>query len=143
MTTDKGRRRRQAVAVVGLVALLGVIVAGTVVSFTHTGHGPAEISVEWGDGEGHPGCVYDEGSQTVEARLTIHGTAPQTQPVTVTVIAYADENTSDPVGSKAETVQVEGDVHEILTITVAVDRAPKVDEDGVAACRRTVDSASS
>lgn len=143
MTTDKGLRRRQAVAVVGLIALLGVIVAGTVASFTHTGHGPAELTVDWGGGEGHPGCVYDEGTQTVEARLTVHGTAPQPQPVTVTVIAYADENTSDPVGSNAKTVQVDGDVHEIVTIAVPVDRAPKVDEDGVAACRRTVDSASS
>ena len=50
--------------------------------------------------------------------------------MTVTVTAYADENTSKPVGSSSRTVQVEGTVDEPLVVTIAVEKAPHVDEDG-------------
>jgi hypothetical protein len=97
------------------------------------------VTVTWGGGEGHPPCVYDAGQHTVEAELRIEGTAPRRRALTVTVTAYADENTSRPVGSSSRTVPVDGTVRMLLTLTIAVDEAPHVDEDGVAACRLDVD----
>ena len=84
----------------------------------------ADLAVTWGD----PACTYDADSGTVTATLRATGTA--SSPVTVTVTAYADENTSRPVGSASRDVDAAGTVD----LTIEVERAPHVDEDGVAAC---------
>jgi hypothetical protein len=100
----------------------------------------AELKVGWGGSEGHPSCVYDAKDQTVSAKLTIQGSAPRPETVTVTVTAYADENTSDPVGSNTRSVRVDGSVHPPLIVNIPVDGVPHVDIDGETACKLVVNS---
>ncbi len=82
--------------------------------------------------------MYDPKGSTVDCTITIDGAAPRPDQVTVTVTVYADENTSKPVGSSRRSVQVDGTVHKSLLITIPVEKAPHVDEDGVAACSLSV-----
>jgi hypothetical protein len=96
---------------------------------------PADIDVHWGGSEGQPSCVYDPKRQAVDARLRIDGTAPRPREVTVTVTAYADENTSDAVGSRTRRTWVEGTVHERIVVHIPVVKAPRVDIDGETACK--------
>ena len=101
---------------------------------------PAEVDVRWGGTEGHPSCVYNPKHQAVDAKLRIDGTAPRRREVIVTVTAYADENTSDAVGSHTRRTWVEGTVHERLVVNIPVIRAPHVDIDGETACKLSVSS---
>ena len=94
----------------------------------------ASLTPSWGGRDGQPGCVYDAQEMQVDAELTIGGRAPSRHTVTVTVTAYADENTSQPVGSTSRDVQVDGAVHVPLHLTFPVERPPLVDVDGVVAC---------
>lgn len=95
-------------------------------------------TVTWGGSEDHPSCVYDPKDHTVRAKLTIDGDAGSGRNLTATVTAYADENTSEPVGSGSRTVRVEGTTHPPLTVRFPVEKAPKVDVDGETACRLAV-----
>ena len=99
----------------------------------------ATLTVGWRVSEDHPSCVYDPQDHTVNAEITIDGHAPRRDTVTVTVTAYADENTSQPVGSTSRTVRVEGTVHVPLHVTVPVEQAPLVDVDGESACGVSVE----
>jgi hypothetical protein len=119
--------------------VLAVAVAATVLYRGSDDPPPAALTVTWAVSEGHPSCVYDPSGETVACTLTIEGEAPRPDTVTVTVTAYADENTSELVGSGQRTVRVDGTVRERLLVTVPVDRAPHVDEDGETACRLSVD----
>ncbi len=98
------------------------------------------MSVTWGGQPDSPSCVYDPVERTVEATLAITGTAVEPDELTVTVTAYADEDTSDTVGSSSRTVAVEGDVDQALVLTIATDRTPLMDPDGETLCRLDVDS---
>ncbi len=125
---DVERRWRPAAAVAGAV-LVAAVVGGTALTRGADEDHAHELSVVWGGSEGHPPCVYDSAQQTVEAELRVSGTGHDD--ATVTVTAYADENTSRPVGSASRTVRADGTLH----LTIRVDRPPHVDDDGVAACR--------
>lgn len=127
---------RRLALIAGGVLLLVAVVVGLVLSRGGDDPAPTGLTVDWGGSEGHPPCVYDPETQTVLAKVTIDGTSPGSGPVTMTVTAtaYADENTSRPVGSGSTTVQVEGTVHTPVEVTIPVRRAPHVDEDQVAAC---------
>ena len=118
--------------------LLAAVASGIALYRSRDVPATAGLTIGWGGSEGHPCCVYDPDDHTVDAELTIEGTAPRDGTVTVTVTAYADENTSKPVGSSSRTVHVEGTVDEPLLVTIAVEKAPHVDEDGVAACTLSV-----
>lgn len=119
---------------IAVVVVLVAVVSAIVLSRSDDDEPAAGLTVTWGGGEGDPGCAYNAADQTVDAQVTIDGEAPEPQDVTVTVTAYADENTSRPVGSSTRTVQVDGPVHLALAISIAVTRPPHVDEDGIAAC---------
>ena len=97
----------------------------------------APLRVTWRESEGHPACTYDRPG-TVTVRLVVTGDAGDRDTVTATVTAYADENTSVPVGSVSRSVRVHGAVHEPVDLSIPVTKAPHVDEDGVAACRLEV-----
>ena len=124
--------------VVAGVMLLAAVVSGIAVYGSDGNQSSAGLTVAWGGGEGHPSCVYDPEGHAVDAEITIEGEAPRHDEVTVKVTAYADENTSRPVGSGTRSVQVEGAVHLRLLVTIAVEKPPHVDVDGVAACTLTV-----
>ncbi len=126
------------VIVVAGVVLLAAIGAGIALTLSSDEDETADLTVGWGGSEGHPSCVYDPEGHTADATLTIDGTAPRPVTVTVTVTAYADENTSQPVGSSSRSVQVEGTVHQPLVVTIPVERAPHVDVDGETACSLSV-----
>jgi hypothetical protein len=129
---------RIAIVILG-VGLLAATVYGIALSRASDDPPPAELTVAWGGSEGHPSCVYDAEDHAVTAKLNVDGEAPRRADVTVTVTAYADENTSQPVGSGSRTVQVEGAVHLSLLVTMPVEGAPHVDEDGETACRLSVE----
>ena len=129
--------RRRVLVVCGIL-LVAAIVSGIALSRSSNEPATADLTVGWGGSEGHPCCVYDPEDHTVDAEFTIEGTAPRDGTVTVTVTAYADENTSKPVGSSSRTVHVEGTVRMPLLVTIAVEKAPHVDEDGVVACTLSV-----
>ena len=95
-------------------------------------------TVTWGGSDGHQSCVYDPQNGTVRATLAIDGDAGPGRTMAVTVTAYADENTSVPVGSGSRTVRVAGTVHRPVDVTFLVAKAPKVDVDGETACRLAV-----
>lgn len=136
--TTIGRRQRRRVVVIAGVALLASIGSGMALS--RRGHDqPPGLKVGWDGSEGHPACVYDPAARTVEAKVRIDGSAPRSGKVRVTVTAYADENTSEAVGSSSRSVPVDGTVHLPVGVTLPVEQAPHVDEDGVAACRLAVD----
>ncbi|RNL81096.1 hypothetical protein [Nocardioides marmorisolisilvae] len=99
---------------------------------------PAPLHVTWRESEGHPACVYDAQRRAVTAKLVITGDAGTRKRVAVTVTAYADENTSVPVGSTGGSVPVHGTMHLPVDFTIATTDPPHVDEDGVAACRLSV-----
>lgn len=97
------------------------------------------LTITWSESEERPACVYVPDTGTVEVKLAAEGDAGKRHEVTATVTAYADENTSRPVGSNSLAVELEGRVDELLVLTIPVQRPPHVDEDGVAACRLEVD----
>jgi hypothetical protein len=133
------RTRVLAVAAgVAAIALAAVVVAWVVTSPGDYAAPDRGLKVDWGTGDARPGCVYDPASQTVEAALTITGESSRPQEVTVIVTAYADENTSQPVGSNSTSARVDGPVDTVLRVTIPVDSAPHVGEDDVAACGREV-----
>ena len=123
-----------------IVACLVVPAALAVWAAVHLRDDPTtRLDVTWGGSEGHPPCVYDPASQNVEALIAVDYEAPRHDTVSVTVTAYADENTSDLVGTGTGSVDVDGTVTTTIHVTIPVVRAPHVDEDGVAACRLSVD----
>ena len=128
-------------AAAGLVAVLSRTSDDPVraVAGTPSASPTATLTAGWGGSEGHPGCVYDAQERTVTAAVTIDGHAPRRDTVTVTVTAFADENTSQPVGSSSRRVPVDGTVDIDLDVTFPVERAPLVDVDGVTACGVSVE----
>jgi hypothetical protein len=134
-----GPARRRLIVVVAGMVMLAALASG--VALARTGedhHSPAGLSVGWDGSEGHPSCVYHSKDHTADATITIEGYSPHPRKVTVTVTAYADENTSQPVGSSSRSVRVEGTVHERLVVTVPIEKPPFVDIDGETACGRSV-----
>jgi hypothetical protein len=93
------------------------------------------LDVTWGGSEGHPPCVYQAATRNVEAEIVVDYESLRHDTVHVTVTAYADENTSDLVGTGAASVAVHDTMTTTLDVTIPVLRPPHVDEDGVAACR--------
>jgi len=137
--SDRGdARQRRRLIVITSVLLLAILVYGIVQSRSRHDEPTTGLTVGWGGSEGHPSCVYDSKNHTVDARIAIEGTAPRPDKVTVTVTAYADENTSKPVGSGSRSVNVEGTVHRSVIVTVPVEKPPLVDIDGETACRLSV-----
>jgi hypothetical protein len=131
-------RRRAFLAAAGVVLLAAVVwwLAAPSDDKAET----ADVDVRWGGSEGHPSCVYDPTHHAVDAKLRIDGTAPRRREVIVTVTAYADENTSDAVGSHTRRTWVEGTVHERLVVNIPVVKAPHVDIDGETACKLSMGS---
>jgi hypothetical protein len=127
------------VVIIAGVLLLAAVGTGIVLSRGEDDPLPADLTVGWGGSEGHPSCLYDPDSQTVDATIAIDGNAPRPVEVTVTVTAYADENTSRPVGSSSRSVPVEGTAHLAIVITIPVEKRPHIDEDGEGACRLSVE----
>ena len=136
------RRPRQSIAIVtaGVLVLAAVVAAVVANRSNDDDHQTADLTVTWGGSEAHPSCSYSPQDHTVDAKLTIDGTAPKPEEVTVTVTAYADENTSVPVGSSTRRVHVAGSAHRTVRFTIPVVRSPQIGEDGVAACARSVTS---
>jgi hypothetical protein len=132
--------RLRVIALVTIGALVAGTLAGAVLVLTGEDASPPAdpVTVTWGGTEGSPSCLYDPGAETVYVTLVARGEAPEPETLTVTVTAYADENTSDPVGTVTKELPVEGTVRTPVILTIDVDRAPHVDEDGVAACRLSV-----
>jgi len=121
------------------VVLLAAVASGTALVLGDDDEpAAAPLTVGWGGTEGHPSCVYDASDRTVFAKIRIDGRALRRQEVTVTVTAYADENTSEPVGSNTRSVRVEGTAHERILITIPVQGKPHVDVDGETACALSV-----
>ncbi len=130
---------RRAVVVPLALVLLLVAVAGAVLVRQLAGNdAPARLTVGWGGGEGDPACAYDESTGTVAAQVRVEGRTPRRDRLVVTVTAYADENTSEPVGSASRAVDADGRVRLRLGLTIPVSRAPHLDDDGIAACRLAV-----
>jgi hypothetical protein len=126
-------RGRLVIVVAGVLLLVGLTSAVAILRNGDDDPSPP-LTVEWDGGEGNPPCVYDATAHAVDAKVIVKGKPARPGTVTVTVGAYADENTSVPVGSSSRSVQVEGTVRLPLALTIPVDKAPHVDEDGVAAC---------
>ncbi len=120
-----------------LLTIAAVLLAGAVVYAVGASRDdvtvPTGVRATWAGREGSAPCVYAGGR--VEARVHLEGVVPRPQQVTVTVTAYADEDTSRAVGTGRRTVTVDGSVDREVTLTVRVDRAPHVGDDGAAACR--------
>lgn len=132
-------RHRRPPVLLGAGVVLVAAAAGATALYCSGDDEPSPgLTVTWGGSEGNPSCVYDPDAETVDAKLTIDGEAPWPEEVTVTVTAYADENTSKPVGSSSRTVEVEGIVHMSFTVTIPVERAPHVGEDSETACSLSV-----
>ena len=135
--TAVGHRLGRRWMILGTVLLLAVV-AGAALYRTNTDHQPPRLTVTWDGREGHPSCAYDSKARAVVAKIAVHGSNKGHDSVTVTVTAYADENTSEPVGSGSRRARLDGTVHRRLLITIPVDKAPHVDDDGVTACRLAV-----
>jgi hypothetical protein len=118
------------------VALLAAFAAGALVGCGTGEDAPTTdpVTVTWAGTEDGPACRYDKASGRVEVALSVTGTAPAPEELSVTVTAYADENTSRPVGSTTRAVAVDGATDETLRLTIEVERPPHVGEDDVAAC---------
>ena len=129
--------RTRVIVAAGFV-LLAVLAAGVALYRAGDDKRPADVTVGWGGTEGHPSCVYDPKDQTVRATLAIEGDAGPGRTVFATVTAYADENTSAPVGSGSRTVRVYGTVHRPIIVAFPVEEPHKVDIDGETACRLSV-----
>ena len=69
--------------------LLAAVASGIALYRSSDVPATAGLTIGWGGSEGHPCCVYDPDDHTVDAELTIEGTAPRDGTVTVTVTAYA------------------------------------------------------
>ncbi|MBO9521738.1 MAG: hypothetical protein J7518_09390 [Nocardioidaceae bacterium] len=130
MSTTPGR------LVVLVAVVLASLGAGAVV-LAAGDDPPARLSVGWDGSEGRPSCAYDASTRSVAVRLLVTG-GERHDVVTVTVSAYADENTSDQVGSRTRDVRVDGTGRQRVALTIGVARPPHVDEDGEAACRLAV-----
>lgn len=135
---DQGPRRRLTPDRLGAVAGVLLLAAGC---GDDSGPGlmpapsaTATPTVTWGALEGEPGCTWHPRQQVVEAALRVTGTGLRPGPVTLTVTAHADENTSRPVGSAHRTVELDGTVDTVVRLTIEVSRPPYVDIDGVVAC---------
>lgn len=128
-------RSRLALAA-AVVVLAGAVVATVLYLLgDDTPADAAGVRITWASSEDGPTCAYDAATSTVRARLIVDGEAPEDQRLTVTVSAYADENTSDLVGSTTEVVDVEeGTVERTLTLTIPVERPSHRGEDGETAC---------
>lgn len=120
------------------VVLLGVIATWIAVSGDEDDQPAHAVEVTWGGVGGRPSCVYRPAVDRVLCRLRIEGAASD-EKVTVTVTAYADENTSRAVGSRTRTVGVDGQVSRRLKVVIPVRKAPHVDEDGETACTLDVE----
>jgi hypothetical protein len=129
---------RTRIIVVAGLALLAVLVAGVVLIRAGDDQQRAGLAVSWGGSEGSPSCVHGAKDRTVRAKLAIRGDAGSGRTVAATVTAYADENTSERVGSGSRTVRVDGTAHPPIIVTFPVEKAPKVDIDGETACRLSV-----
>lgn len=129
-------RRRGLLLVAGFALLVAAVASG--VALARDDDPAAPLTVTWDGTEARPGCVYRPESRTVAVRLRMDGRSPRSREVSVTVTAFADENTSVPVGSASRSVHVEGTVHRRLLLIIPVTRAPHVDIDGVAACKLAV-----
>lgn len=132
-------RRLTMPLLVGVVLLLAAVVLGVVL--VRDDDAPVQpgglLTVTWGgEAEGTPGCVHRPGTGTVEATLLVTGAPPPGGEASVTVTAFADENTSEPVGSTRHAL--DATTPSPLVLTIDVDAAPHVDEDGVAACSMLV-----
>jgi len=136
-TAAPARRRWRSAVLVAAVLLVTAVVAAWFVLREGDEPGPG-LTFGWGGSEGHPSCVYDPKTDSVDATIAIDGTAAEPSSVRITVTAYADENTSEAVGSGSKTVRVEGDVHEHVIVTMSVAKPPEVDIDGETACRLSV-----
>ena len=123
----------------GGIILLAACVSGIGLYRASGDRTPARLTIGWGGSEGRPSCVYDARDHRVDATITIDGRAPDHDEVVVTVSAYADENTSDLVGSRSRTVQVRGTVHLRVVVEIPVRKPPHVDIDGETACRLDVE----
>lgn len=119
------------------VLVLALVVLG-VVLVSDGDDGPGSLEVTWASSELIPSCAYDAAAGTVTARLTVTGRVPEPVEVTANVGAFADENTSDEVGSGSRTVTVDGKVDEVLEVTFPVARRPHRGEDGDTACKLAV-----
>ena len=93
------RHRVLAIVLVVLLVAGSAITAVTAISGVLGSDGDARLTVSWGGGEGRPSCAYDPGTGTVAALLVIRGEAPAGSELSITVSAYADENTSERVGA--------------------------------------------
>ena len=135
------RHRALAIVLVVLLVAGSAVTAVTAISGVLSSGGDPGLTVSWGGGEGRPSCSYDAGAGTVEALLVVRGEAPANSELSITVSAYADENTSERVGAVRQVVPVSGPVDGTLTVTVPVQAAPHVGEDDEAACRLEVEGA--
>ena len=131
----EGRSPTERRVLLAAVVLLVASVVYAVLSTAEEKGSPGGLDVRWDERGTTPACTYDEGDGAVTARVRVRGTAPAPQQLTVTVSAYADENTSREVGSRSRTLSLDGAVDEDVVLTIPVDRPPHVDVDGVAACR--------
>ena len=98
----------------------------------------AGLTIGWGGSEGHPCCVYDPDDHTVDAELHDRTHSPPGR--------HGDGDChgvrrrehlqagriEQPLRGRRRTVQVP------LRVAIAVEKAPHVDEDGVAACTLSV-----
>lgn len=131
-------RRRHLLVAAGVLVLVAGAAAALVVQRSDRDQPAPGLTVGWGGSEGIPSCVHFPDRHEVAAKVTIVGTVRRHTDVTVTVTAYADENTSRPVGSGTRSVQVEGTVDLPLLVTFPVTRAPHVDVDAETACSLSV-----
>lgn len=136
MSRDRASDRRRVVA--GAVVLVAAAVTGAALLRAADQEPTADLTVGWGGSEGHPSCLYHPETGSADATLLIQGEAGERDHVTVTVTAYADENTSAPVGSARRSVPLDETMDLRLVVTIPVDSAPHVDEDGEAACALVV-----
>lgn len=132
------RDRRRWIGLLAAVVLVAAIVSWMVLHRTSADEPAAGLTAGWGGREDHPSCVYASNRHTVTCKIIIQGSASRRRTVTVKVTAYADENTSEPVGSATKSVRVEGVVHVPVFVTIPVEGIPHVDEDGETACRLSV-----
>lgn len=129
-----GTRQRRVVAAAVLLPVL-LLTTALFARRAEEDRRTSDLTIGWDGDEEHPSCAYQPRDATVDCQVRVDGeTATGGDEVSVEVTAYADENTSVPVGSALRTVPVEGTVHETFHVVVPVERAPHVDEDGVPAC---------
>jgi len=126
--------RRRLVVVFAAIVLVAAVVVGAVRQRSDDDAARADLTIGWGGSEGRPSCVYDPKDHTVAAKILVSGHASTDHTVTVTVTAYADENTTQPVGSTSRRIRVHGDMHSRLVLTIEVLKAPHIGEDGETAC---------